>query len=220
MRLLRPSAQDEPGGRRTGALERLLVAGGALGFGIVAIAVYATQVPGGRAAFAAALLFAGAALLAGGLVGVLFGIPRQAGRDADDPPAALDGGQPRPRGSSTHLEQVSGWLTKVLIGVLLAQLGAFSSGANRLFAAMAPSLGGQPSSAAVAGAIVVFFSAGGFLGGWLLTRLLLDPDPEVMHERALERFVQAQRAEESGDRAAAGRLRQEALAVLERHPAR
>jgi hypothetical protein len=220
MRLLLLPARGESDDRRTGSLERLLVAGVALSFGVVAIAVYATQVPGGRTAFAAALLFAGAALLAGGVVGVLFGIPRQASRDPDDPAAEADG-PPRLRGTSTHLEQVSGWLTKVLIGVLLAQLGAFTGGANRLFEAMAPSLGGQPSSAAFAGAIVVFFSACGFLAGWLATRVLLDPAPRVVHERALDRFVRAQRAEESGDRAGASRLRQEALAVIERqavHP--
>jgi hypothetical protein len=214
MRLLLLPTRGGSDDRPTGPLERLLVAGVALSFGVVAIAVYATEVPSGRTAFAAALLFAGASLLAGAVVGVLFGIPRQAGRDPDDPGAEAHGPL-RPGGTSTHLEQVSGWLTKVLIGVLLAQLGAFTGGANRLFQAMAPSLGGQPSSAAFAGAIVVFFSADGFLAGWLLTRLLLDPAPRVVHERALERFVLAQRAEESGDGAGASRLRQEALAVIE-----
>jgi hypothetical protein len=216
MRLLFPPARGESDERPLRPLTgRLVVAAAAVGFGVVAIAVYATQVPGGRTAFAAALLFAGAALLAGALVGVLFGIPRGAVAGEGAGPEDGDGAA---RPASTHLEQVSGWLTKVLIGVLLAQLGAFSGGANRLFSAMAPSLGGQPSSAAFAGAIVVFFSAGGFLAGWLLTRRLLDPAPRIVSERALDRFVQAQRAEESGDRAGASRLRQEALAVIERNP--
>jgi len=197
-------------------MDRLLLPMIVLGFGVAAVAVYSTQVPSGRTVFAAALLFAGAALLAGGVVGVLFGIPRQVSRDPDDPAADDGTGTIRVRETSAHLEQVSGWLTKVLIGVLLAQLGAFSGGANRLFEAMAPSLGSLPSSAAFAGAIVVFFSAGGFLAGWLLARVLLDPAPKVVHERALDRFLRAQRAEESGDRAGANRLRQEALAVIER----
>jgi hypothetical protein len=219
MRLLFPARGevDDEGRASPPTVGRLVVAGAAAGLAVLAIAVYATQVPGGRTAFAAALLFAGAALLAGALVGVLFGIPRGAAAGAEGAgEQGEDGGPARP--ASTHLEQVSGWLTKVLIGVLLAQLGAFSGGANRLFAAMAPSLGGQPSSAAFAGAIVVCFSAGGFLAGWLLTRRLLDPAPRIVSERALDRFVQAQRAEESGDRAGASRLRQEALAVIERNP--
>src|SRR5687768_14611200 len=91
MRLQLLPARGEPAEeRRGGRMERLLATGGALSFGVVAIAVYATQVPGGRTAFAAALLFAGAALLAGGVVGVLFGIPSQVSADPDDPATGPD----------------------------------------------------------------------------------------------------------------------------------
>lgn len=47
------------------------------------------------------------------------------------------------------------------------------SGAAKLFDSMAPSLGGQASSAAFGGGIVIYFGILGFLTGWLNTRLYL-----------------------------------------------
>jgi hypothetical protein len=117
------------------------------------------------------LVFGITALAAGGLVGFLFGVPRNrtsTGSDsstATNVPARTDAtGQALP---NTNLEQISDWLTKVLVGVSLAQIGNIGSGASRLFQAMARGLGAGESDVAFVGALVIYSAAIGFMAGWL-----------------------------------------------------
>ncbi len=142
----------------------------ALGLGIAGIALFASQVDPFLSVLASGLLFAAAAFAAASLLGFLFGVPRTL---TSEQGGVVDGALRGRIMANTNLEQVSDWLTKILIGVTLVQLSHVPSGAARLFNAMAPSLGAQDSSAATAGAIVIYFAALGFLTGWLLTRLFL-----------------------------------------------
>src|SRR5690349_18031210 len=89
--------------------------------GLVGIAVYAWH-KNSSSVFAVALLVAGAAFLGGALLGFLFGIPRLLANDAAAPPAPAVGGASEPPARSpyapnTNLEQISDWLTKILVGV-------------------------------------------------------------------------------------------------------
>lgn len=70
---------------------------------------------------ATALFVAGVALATGGMAGFLFGIPRS----AQEPQGSA--GLPLEQASeykvNTNLEQISDWLTKIIVGIGLTQLG-------------------------------------------------------------------------------------------------
>ena len=133
--------------------------------GLVAILVYAW---GDWSTLAVATLVAGGAFVAGGLLGFLFGIPRSlAGPEGAEDKAA---GAYRP---NTNLEQISDWLTKILVGVGLVQFTTFAQHAGDLVTFLGPALGGDPLGESFAGATLVVFSISGFLAFYLVTRLYL-----------------------------------------------
>src|ERR1700726_2684736 len=75
-------------------------------------------------ATAVAMLWAIACILAGGALGFLFGIPKS----VQGAPVATEGPKARPQSAyaqrvNTSLEEVSDWLTKLLLGIGLVQLG-------------------------------------------------------------------------------------------------
>ncbi|MGH2636073.1 MAG: hypothetical protein ACRDHU_08015 [Actinomycetota bacterium] len=186
-----------------------------LGIGLVAAAVYASQADPPWAVFASALMIAAASLAAGGLLGFLFGIPRTLSSDATPPAGATPEASASALGrirANTNLEQISDWLTKIIVGVSLTQLGTIRSGAVRLFDALAPGLGGGEAAAAFAGAIVVYFAVVGFLLGWLLTRLLLGRLMAKADQAGIL-LVQAAKAEAEGEPDKAEDLRAKALAL-------
>lgn len=137
-----------------------------------------------------ALLWSFACLACGGFVGFLFGIPKVLQGDVPPPAAKTEGGASASgakTGSSTaatdsqqqsgyrirantNLEQISDWLTKIIVGITLIQLQKVPDNLNRAATFIAYSVGGDRS---FAGGILIFFSVGGFLGGYLLTRLFL-----------------------------------------------
>jgi hypothetical protein len=152
-----------------------LLAAGGLGF--LACGLYALQAPAPRwTVFASALMLAAASSAGGALIGFLFALPRTTTAEESPPTGEAETGArltaPHIR-ANTNLEQISDWLTKILVGVTLVQLGTIGSGAAKLFRAIAPALGGQPQSAAFGGAVISYFAVWGFLGAWLANRLLL-----------------------------------------------
>ncbi len=147
-----------------------------------------------------------AAAVVGGALGFLFGVPRVRGGAAGA----------EPHGSyvpNTNLEQVSDWLTKVLLGVGLTQLGSIGERLDQLGRTLAPALGGGADAAPVAAALVLYFVLLGFLAGWLLTRLSL---PRVLSDadRALDLFLAGQDRDRKGDRVGADDLRMRAMQHL------
>jgi hypothetical protein len=103
-----------------------------------------------------------AAMMTGVLLGFLFGIPRslQAGATQVE----------RRYGVNTNLEQISDWLTKILVGVGLVQLGAIGSKLGAVINTVATGMGG---SAPLAGALIIYSLSTGFFGGYLFTRTIL-----------------------------------------------
>ena len=94
----------------------------------------------------------------GGIIGFLFGIPHSATLSS---PATY-----RP---STNLEQVSDWLTKIIIGVGLVQADEIATRlavAGRLIGTIVPG-----ASPIVPQIIIVAFAALGFFSGYIWTRL-------------------------------------------------
>lgn len=119
---------------------------------------------------AVALLVAGGAFVAGGLLGFLFGIPRSLTGPEAAGDAAAAGGAYRP---NTNLEQISDWLTKILVGVGLVQFTILARHAGDLVSFLGPALGGDPLGETFAGATLVIFSISGFLAFYLVTRIYL-----------------------------------------------
>lgn len=151
--------------------------------GVTGVVVYAASIkPPGNAGAVGSIgfLLAGGCLLLGGLVGFLFGIPRSLQQNEDTMRETADSGagstpsSPRIRyGVNTNLEQISDWLTKILVGVGLTQMGKIPGllreGAEYLDGA----LGGSPYGEPIALWIILYFSSCGFLFSYLWTRLFL-----------------------------------------------
>jgi hypothetical protein len=127
-----------------------------------------------------ALLLAAAAFMVGFLLGFLFGIPRSASRDATAARAA--GAAVDSQAASdyryhpnTNLEEISDWLTKILVGVGLAELGHLEDAVRRLSTALEPAFGpGRPTGSGVLGITVSLYCiVAGFVFGYAWSRVVL-----------------------------------------------
>jgi len=125
------------------------------------------------------LLTAASAFAVGALLGFLFGIPRSiaapASTTSKDGTENKDGAE-EPEAvqhfaANTNLEQISDWLTKILVGVGLVQIHEVGGAIEDLADGLAPGLGPQGFSVAVA--LLVAFSITGFVSAYLFTRLRL-----------------------------------------------
>jgi len=134
----------------------------------------------------AGAMLAAMCVLAGMLVGFLFGIPRTLTDRGD-----ADHGDESPRGQrqttlgaslvipygqrvNTNLEQISDWLTKILVGVGLTQLGEIPGQLRAFGGYFAGALGGEPDTAErIAITSIPYFILCGFFFGYLWTRLFL-----------------------------------------------
>ncbi|MFJ1768438.1 hypothetical protein ACIOD2_49545 [Amycolatopsis sp. NPDC088138] len=136
-----------------------------LGLGLLATIGYGIAVDGSAGIATFGVLVALAALTIGLLMGFIFGVPR-----------STQGDNKTSRGSysvNTNLEQISDWLTKIIVGIGLVQFGAIVSNYGKLTDQLAAGLGGHSSSNAVAGVLIAFFGPLGFLLGHVITRTSL-----------------------------------------------
>jgi hypothetical protein len=105
------------------------------------------------------IMWALAFSMSGTVIGFVFGIPRDDGRTVNN-----------------NLVEISDWLTKIIVGVGLTQLNVLPHDIGKMakfMVQMGPS--DAPNfSISAAGATLIFFSAHGFLHGYLLTRLLIN----------------------------------------------
>jgi hypothetical protein len=138
---------------------------GLLACGGAATIAYGVAVDGSVEVAAFGVLIALATLTAGLLLGFIFGVPR-----------SVENGDKAKRGNysaNTNLEQISDWLTKIIVGVGLVQFSTIISHYARLNDQLATGLGGRPAGSAVAGALIAFFGTLGFLLGHVVTRTSL-----------------------------------------------
>ena len=131
--------------------------------GVVALVCYSAAAAG-LSAFALALLTALGAGVAGGLLGFLFAIPRTIATAT--PGSETAAGWFR---SSTSLEEIADWLTKILVGLGLASLGRLVHQIRDLIDFLAPAMG--PAGDQVAFGVLTLFSVSGFLLFYLMTRI-------------------------------------------------
>jgi len=121
--------------------------------------------------FAAAFMWTLACLSVGSLLGLLFGVPRA----ASSPPSDTSTGS-RALSANTNIEQISDWLTKLLVGVGLVELKELPGGLSAAAHFVAAGLGNaspnnDPQLVPFAAALIIFFLVEGFLGGYLATRI-------------------------------------------------
>ena len=117
------------------------------------------------------LLWALACFASGFLLGFLFGIPRivqPAGNDSND--AA---GKRYRQIVNKNLEEISDWLTKIIVGLGLIELKDMPVHLDAMASELAASLEPQSSGHALSSALIVYFVIIGFLAGFLVTRLLI-----------------------------------------------
>lgn len=127
----------------------------------------------------AAMLWALASLVAGGAVGFLFGIPKAgAPKTAGNKPkatAAADKAGTSTLRPNTNLEEVSDWLTKIIVGLGLVNLKGIEGHVARIAANAAGSWPQLPAAQgqSVATALLTGFAVTGFVGAYVYTRLFL-----------------------------------------------
>jgi hypothetical protein len=149
--------------------------------GVAGVGCWVAGAGVGLPGFGAGLLVMAAAALGGGVVGLLFGIPKSRSN-----PGAAGPRHPMPQtpgapsedqsgyAANSNLEEVSDWLTKIIVGVGLTQLSPLLHRFNRMAAYLAPAVAPYDPAAAPAIGVMMFYGlAVGFLAGYLLTRLYL-----------------------------------------------
>jgi hypothetical protein len=169
--------------------------------GCATILVYALQTSSFAkfvSVFGIGLFIAGASVITGSLLGFLFGIPKTLQQEKPDRPTT-DGSNKQEDAAenngvsyqaNTNLEQISDWLTKILVGVGLTQLNSLPSALRSFGAFVSPGLGNKPESSILGIVILFFFFVCGFLVSYLWTRLyfgneLKKADMEIANEQKI-----------------------------------
>jgi hypothetical protein len=153
------------------------IAAGAGGVAVFAFVSQASTWAEYARTVAGLLMVAGCAWSVGGLVGFLFGIPRTLSLPPGDVAEGALGRDQLQYRVNTNLEQISDWLTKILVGVGLAELHRLPAALRGAADYVAATIGGR-AAADLAGflvALLVYFSVIGFMTGYLGTRVLLAP---------------------------------------------
>lgn len=118
------------------------------------------------------LLFALGFFTAGFLVGFIFGIPKSAAQ-APDASSVQAPTRRRVLLPNTNLDQISDWLTKTIVGLGLVELNKIPGAVRDLSAYLAAQAGSPALAAGYCTAVVIEFPIVGFLGGYLVTRLVI-----------------------------------------------
>jgi hypothetical protein len=156
--------------------------------GLVALSLYSASISGspGLNVFGVGLCISVAATFAGALAGFLFAIPRS--NQKDDSPTHAN----RAYIPNSNLVEISDWLTKILVGVGLVQLGHLGKSAGRLVNSLGGSLGGAVRGRVMGAALVILYLAWGFILSylWTTTRVLQEFQRISVKEKELEERLQ------------------------------
>jgi hypothetical protein len=151
--------------------------------GLAGIYLYARSTPHTWLVFGVLALLALATCVSGAVLGFLFGVPRLRTGSSASPGSAADSSAFVP---NTNLEQISDWLTKIIVGATLVQLRPLVDGFASATAAIGAQLG-VAGAAIASGAIMVLFFSGGFLWGylWCSLKVFVEMSALVDRERAV-----------------------------------
>lgn len=141
-------------------------------------------------AWATAYLWSVASVAAGAMLGFLFGVPKV----LQDETTKTGGYRQL---VNTNLDQISDWLTKVVVGLTLVNARDISKSLQGTAGILEKALGNKDGDLALAMAVVVYFSVIGFMSVYILTRLYLSPafsEGDQAFQRAQQLLVEAHRA--------------------------
>jgi outer membrane murein-binding lipoprotein Lpp len=144
--------------------------------GVILYAIQASTLGDAAARVGVGVITAAASMMVGGMLGFLFGIPRTFQGDEPSKYATETSERTDPKidyKANTNLEQISDWLTKILVGVGLTQLTTLPEKLQQVASFVAQGLGDAPAAPAFAGVLLVVFHVSGFLLSYLWTRLYL-----------------------------------------------
>jgi ABC-type amino acid transport system permease subunit len=137
--------------------------------------------------FGLLLIISLASMLSGALLGFLFGVPRL-NRNYDP---REDYGRTTKYLPNTNLEDVSDWLTKIIIGITLTQLAKIPDYLQGIadYVTANSSCAGQDCHLAgpVIVSLLVYFFIAGFLSGYYYTRIFLPTLFSIMEENSILR---------------------------------
>ncbi|HSZ33222.1 MAG TPA: hypothetical protein VK772_07920 [Puia sp.] len=154
-------------------------------FGSIGILLYGFSINSGSRAtiIGISILISGGSFLLGVLLGFLFGIPQtlQSSDENKDSTAYK---------VNTNLEQISDWLTKILVGVGLTQINKLPGLLTRLADALTPVLGNVPNSGLYGVIVFLYFLIAGFLYSYLVTRIYIGKIFRIADQSALEAVVE------------------------------
>lgn len=165
----------------------LVIITGATGvqlFGYLTLFLFAVTTSGGNnwgEILAITVMIGASAFLVGFVLGFIFGVPRVSEEPAELIHAILTNPEslktsrhiPFKYRVNTNLEQVSDWLTKILVGIGLTQFNTFRQALGEISAQVAMAIPGLQYAEPIIAGSVVFFSLIGFLEGYLLARVVL-----------------------------------------------
>lgn len=175
----------------------------AISAGVVVVAVLglANDVFGRLQALMGGLMLAGASGLVGAFMGFLFGIPRS--KQLQGQVVAEDGNSQREYLENTNLEQISDWLTKIIVGITLVQfneLKTFVTGVGTLFSPVFLSGTQSATAGAIGVAVILYFTIAGFLFAFLWTRIHMENvlrQQSAQGNLAIERLLERRQEKEN-----------------------
>ena len=145
----------------------------ALAAGVIVLAGYASASIDQIKTFALLFVLSGAAFLIGALVGFLFGIPKSrtdGARQRDERIPESAASLREKYWDNANLEEVSDWLTKIIVGLGLVEFGNLTGYFGAVGATVEPVLG--PEGRIVLQGSILFFLVLGFIYCYLWTRLV------------------------------------------------
>lgn len=122
------------------------------------------------------LIIALAATICGGFMGFLFGIPRSLQRSSTEVGNGNVSPREKPYTNNTNLEQISDWLTKIIVGVSLTQLPGIERRFDLLCKSLSNGFSGYMNTSfsyPYSGCVIIFFSICGFLFVYLWAKIYL-----------------------------------------------
>lgn len=136
-------------------------------------------------------LIAGAFALIGGLLGFLFGIPRTlSGNDDSKPVAGIS------YRINTNLEQISDWLTKILVGVGLTEMKNIPDFLLQISTHLAKTFPGDIDRTGFLVSVIIYSIGSGFLSGYVWTRVVLAPLFQAADKKLFAREQEVRLAEQ------------------------